>query len=127
MVIYYILIPDKSCGMYAQTVHTIEPNGTSEATNVANDSIAEGAGTTLPGRGHDEIDEDDIFSKRRYTHLQVKMLLSIVPRKSGHIMFCSTVYELTVQLYSSGKWNLVVSTSAQWLSQSGNLVLWFKL
>lgn len=60
---------DKSCGMYAQTVHTIEPNGTSEATNVANDSIAEGAGTTLPGRGHDEIDEDDIFSKRRKMEL----------------------------------------------------------
>ena len=62
-------------------MRTIEPNGTPEPSHAANDSMAEGVGTTLPPRSHDEVDDDDIFSKRRYTHLQVEMFSSIVQNR----------------------------------------------
>ncbi|KAG7028279.1 putative WRKY transcription factor 20 [Cucurbita argyrosperma subsp. argyrosperma] len=60
---------DRSCVIYAPVVRTIEPNGTPEPSHAANDSMAEGVGTTLPPRSHDEVDDDDIFSKRRKMEL----------------------------------------------------------
>lgn len=111
--------------MYAQTVHTLEPNGTTEPSLAANDSINEGAGTTLPCKNQDEVDDDDIFLKRRYTRLHVKMFSSILQKKKQQCFI--VLFMSSVLLNSSGKWNLVVSMSAQWLNQSGNHVLWFKL
>ena len=83
---FYLLysISDRSCSMYAQTMHTIEPNGTTDPSMPANDRITEGAGTTLPCKNHDEVDDDDIYLKRRYTRLQVKMFLSILQKKKQH-------------------------------------------
>ncbi|NP_001275533.1 probable WRKY transcription factor 20-like [Cucumis sativus] len=60
---------DRSCSMYAQTMHTIEPNGTTDPSMPANDRITEGAGTTLPCKNHDEVDDDDIYLKRRKMEL----------------------------------------------------------
>ncbi|XP_050942178.1 probable WRKY transcription factor 20 isoform X1 [Cucumis melo] len=60
---------DRSCSMYAQSMHTIEPNGTTDPSLPANDSITEGAGTTLSCKNHDEVDDDDIYLKRRKMEL----------------------------------------------------------
>jgi hypothetical protein len=52
--------------MFGQTSHTVEPNGTPDRSPVAvNDDILDGSGST-PNRIHDEVDDDDPFSKRRY-------------------------------------------------------------
>ncbi|XP_022932357.1 probable WRKY transcription factor 20 isoform X1 [Cucurbita moschata] len=59
---------DRSCSIYTQTVHSIEPNGTPERL-AANDSNTEGAGTTLPCKNPDELDDDDIILKRRKMEL----------------------------------------------------------
>jgi hypothetical protein len=61
----YGLIAEKS-GIYGQMSHTVEPNGTPDLSPVtANDDNLDAAGS-MPNRIHDEVDDDDLFSKRRY-------------------------------------------------------------
>lgn len=80
--------------MYAQSMHTIEPNGTTDPSLPANDSITEGAGTTLSCKNHDEVDDDDIYLKRRYTRLHVKMFEHSEKEKAPQcfvVLFMSSV------------------------------------
>lgn len=62
----YSLSFDISANMFGPTTCNNEPNGTPELSPVAgNDDRIEGA-ATLSNRMHDDADEDDFFSKRRY-------------------------------------------------------------
>jgi hypothetical protein len=61
----YDLIAEKS-SIYGQMSHTVEPSGTPDLSPVtANDDNLDAAGS-MPNRIHDEVDDDDLFSKRRY-------------------------------------------------------------
>ncbi|KAI4306185.1 hypothetical protein L6164_029483 [Bauhinia variegata] len=56
---------DKASNICGQVSHATEPNSTPELSPVVgNDDSPEGAGF-LSSRGNDEVDDDDLFSKRR--------------------------------------------------------------
>ncbi|XP_061375366.1 probable WRKY transcription factor 20 isoform X2 [Gastrolobium bilobum] len=56
---------DKGSNIYGQMSHTTEPNSTPELSPVAtNDDSLEGTGL-LSNQNNDEVDDDDLFSKRR--------------------------------------------------------------
>nr|QWQ79452.1 WRKY30 [Juglans sigillata] len=56
---------DEKSGIYGQTSHAVEPNGTPDLSPVmANDDSLDGAGST-PNRNNDDVEDDDLFSKRR--------------------------------------------------------------
>ncbi|KAI4307912.1 hypothetical protein L6164_031038 [Bauhinia variegata] len=56
---------DKASNLHGQVSHTTEPNSTLELSPVVgNDDSPEGAGL-VSNRGNDEVDDDDLFSKRR--------------------------------------------------------------
>ena len=64
---------DKSPSIYGQTSNTNDPNGTPDLSPIAtNDDSAEAAGNRI----NDDIDDDDPFSKRRYSYLRKNILLS---------------------------------------------------
>lgn len=57
---------DKPSNMFSQTTCNVEPSGTPEFSPIAgSEDCVEGA-TALSNRMHDDADEDDFFSKRRY-------------------------------------------------------------
>ncbi|XP_062168924.1 probable WRKY transcription factor 20 isoform X3 [Alnus glutinosa] len=56
---------DEKSSIYGQMSHTVEPSGTPDLSPVtANDDNLDAAGS-MPNRIHDEVDDDDLFSKRR--------------------------------------------------------------
>ncbi|KAG2678200.1 hypothetical protein I3760_12G132500 [Carya illinoinensis] len=56
---------DEKSGIYGQISHAVEPNGTPDLSPVmANDDSLDGAGST-PNRINDDVEDDDLFSKRR--------------------------------------------------------------
>lgn len=66
-------IAEKSVN-YGQISHTVEPNGTPDLSPVmANDDSLDGAGST-PNRTNDDVEDDDLFSKRRYNVLRFEAL-----------------------------------------------------
>lgn len=66
-------IAEKS-GIYGQISHAVEPNGTPDLSPVmANDDSLDGAGST-PNRINDDVEDDDLFSKRRYNVSQFETL-----------------------------------------------------
>lgn len=59
-------------GVFGQTSHTVEPNSTPDQSPVAvNDDSLDGG--SMPNRIHDEADDDDPFSKRRYYDSKLRL------------------------------------------------------
>lgn len=75
---------DKSQNVYGQTSNTNDPNGTPDQSPIAtNDDSGDASGNRI----HDDIDDDDPFSKRRY---------GISSR--GFLLFCICTFGLMNEL-----------------------------
>lgn len=56
---------DEKSGLYGQMSHPVEPSGAPDLSPVTANDDNPDAGGSMPGRIHDEGDDDDLFAKRR--------------------------------------------------------------